>query len=109
MTVVVPHHSTQQEVIPKLDKAADQLLAGGGNKNVEIVDKKKSWDGAVLSFSFTGKVGFIEVPMAGTVAVGDTDVTVECELPSMVKNFMGEAKIHAMVEEKVQSLLQPAA
>jgi len=109
MTVVTPHHSTEQATISVLDKAADQLLAGGGNKNVEIVEQKKSWDGSVMSFSFTGKVGFISVPMAGTVAVDETNVTVECELPSLVKNFMGEAKIQAMVEEKIRALVQPAA
>jgi hypothetical protein len=109
MTVVTPHHSTEQATISVLDKAADQLLAGGGNKNVEIVEQKKSWDGPVMSFSFTGKVGFISVPMAGTVAVDETNVTVECELPSLVKNFMGEAKIQAMVEEKIRALVQPAA
>ena len=92
--------------MPILDQAADLLLAGAGNKNVQIVDQKKSWTGSVMSFSFTGKVGFISVPMSGAVAVDDTNVTVECELPSMVKNFMGEAKIQTMVEEKIRALVQ---
>lgn len=108
MTIVVPHHSTPQAAIPLLDQAADRLLAGGGGKNVQLVDQKKSWDGPVMSFSFTGKVGFIAVPVAGTVTVGDSTVTVECELPSLVKNFMGEEKVRAMVDDKVRAILQPA-
>ena len=107
MTVVVPHNSTQQSVVPILDNAADQLLAGSGNKNIELVDQKKSWDGSVLSFAFTAKVGFIVVPLAGTAAVDDTNVTVECELPSMVKNFLGEEKVRVMVDEKIRTLLVP--
>jgi hypothetical protein len=105
MTVVVPHHSTQQATIGVLDHAADQLLAGAGNKNIQIVDRKKAWNGAVMSFSFTGKVGFISVPVAGTVAVDDANVSVACELPTMVKNFLGEEKVRAMVEEKVRALV----
>ncbi len=105
MTIVVPHHSTQQATMPKLDTAADQLLASGGMKNIQIVDQQKSWDGSVMSISFTGKVGFISVPLAGTIAVDDTNVTVECELPSMVKNFLGEEKVRSVVEEKIRGLV----
>jgi len=86
----------------------DQLLAGAGGKSVQIVDQKKSWDGPVMNFSCTGKVGFISVPLTATVAVDDTNITVECELPSMVKNFVGEEKVRAMVEDNVRKMIQPA-
>ena len=109
MTVVVPHHATQQAAIGILDGAADKLLAGAGSKSVQIVDQKKSWNGPVMSFSFTGKMGFISVPLSGTVAVDDTNVTVECELPAMVKNFVGEDKARATVEEKITDLLRPVS
>jgi hypothetical protein len=105
MTIIVPHHSTQEVVVPKVDQAAGQLLAVGGVKNIQIVDQKKSWEGSVMSISFTGKMGFISVPLAGTVAVDDTNVTVECELPAMVKNFVGEEKVRAVVEERVRGLV----
>ena len=102
--VVVAHHSTQQVVISRLDRESDKLLVGG-IKNIQIVDPKKTWAGSVLSISLTGKLGFISVPLAGTVTVDDTNVTVECELPAMVKNFLGEEKIRKMVEENVRGLV----
>ena len=105
MKVVVAHHSTEQAVKPVLDQGVDQLLAGAGGKSVQIVDQKKSWAGSVMTFSCTGKVGFISVPLAATVAVDDTNVTVECELPAMVKNFVGEEKVRAVVEERVRGLV----
>lgn len=104
MTVVVPHHSTQQATVESLDSAADKLLAGAQSGSVKIVDPKKSWAGPVMSFSLTGKVGFLSVPLAGTVTVDDTNVTVECELPSMVKNFVGEEKARATVEDQIRRL-----
>jgi len=105
MKVVVAHHSTEQAVKPVLDQGVDQLLAGAGGKSVQIVDQKKSWAGAVMTFSCTGKVGFISVPLAATVAVDDTNVTVECELPPMVKNFVGEDKVRGIVEENVRKMV----
>ena len=105
MKVVVPHHSTAQAVKPALDQGVDQLLAGAGGKSVQIVDPNKSWDGPVMTFSCTAKVGFISVPLAATVTVDDTNVTVDCDLPPMVKNFVGEDKASAIVEENVRKML----
>jgi hypothetical protein len=109
MKVVVPHHSTQQALIPILDKGADQLLGGAGGRNIQILNQKKTWDGPVMTFSCTGKAGFISVPLSGTVAVDDTNVTVECELPAMVKKFVGEEKIQGMVEQRIRAMVQPVA
>lgn len=105
MTIVVAHHSTEQAVKPILDQGVDQLLAGPGLDGVQIVDQKKSWDGPVMAFSCTGKVGFISVPLAATIAVDDTNVTVECNLPPMVENFVGEEKVRAIVEGNVRKMV----
>ncbi len=105
MKVVVAHHSTELAAMSMVDRAADHLLAGTGTGKIQIVDQKKAWEGPVLSFSFTGKMGFISVPLAGTATVDDTNITVESELPSMIKNFVGEEKVRAMVEEKVRAIV----
>ena len=104
MTVIVPHHSTQAVVIRKLDQGADKLL-GGGIKNIEIVDQQKTWDGPVMNFSFTGKLGYISVPLAGKITVDDRNVTLECELPPLVKNFLGEEKFRSLMEENVRGIV----
>ena len=104
MTVIVPHNSTQEATILSLDEAADKLLSGAGSGSVKIVDQTKTWTGPVMNFAFTGKVGFISVPLSGTVTVDAVNVTVECELPAMVKNFVGEEKARAAVEDQVRRL-----
>src|SRR5580700_253889 len=104
MTVIVAHHSTQQEAMKKLDQASEKLLATE-IKNVQIVDQKKSWTGPVMSFSFTGKMGFISLPLAGTASVDDTNITLDCELPSLLKNVMGEEKVRATVEQNIRALV----
>ena len=104
MTVIVPHYSTQAVVIRRLDEGSDKLL-GGGIKNVEIVDQQKTWDGSVMSFSFTGKLGYISVPLAGTFSVDEKNVTLDCELPPLVKNFLGEEKFRNLMEENVRGIV----
>jgi hypothetical protein len=105
MKIVVAHHSTREATMRVLDGATDKLL-GGGIKNIQIVDQKRTWDGPVMSFSLTAKLGFISVPLAGTMAVDDINVTLECEVPPLVKNLMGEERFRSMMEENVQGLLR---
>ena len=109
MKVLEAHHSTEQAVKPIVDQGIDQLLAGAGGKSVQIVDQKKIWEGPVMTFSCTAKVGFISVPLAATVTVDDTNVTVDCDLPPMVKNFVGEDKVSAIVEENVRKMIGAVA
>ena len=104
MKIVVQHHSTQENVIKKLDQASDKLMTIE-IKNVRIEDQKREWNGPVMSFSLTAKLGFISVPLAGTMAVDDASVTMECELPPLVKNFLSEEKFRAIMENNVRALV----
>ena len=50
-----------------------------------------------MDFSLTARLGFISLPISGMVVIDDTNVTVHCELPPLVKTFVGEDKIRASV------------
>jgi hypothetical protein len=58
-----------------------------------------------MEFSFTGKVGYISVPLAGTIDVNDENVVVNMDLPPVVKTFVGEQKIHRIVETNIREML----
>jgi hypothetical protein len=58
----------------------------------------------VLNRSF---LGFVSLPIAGTVAVDDVNVTVNIDLPPVVKSFVGEEKVRAIVDENVRAMLAP--
>jgi hypothetical protein len=105
VTVIIPHHKTRQEAIGIVDRGADQLFGGAAGGSVEIVDQKKNWRDSTMSFSFAGKMGFISVPLSGTIQVDETNVVVNCELPAMVKNFIGEDKVGDSIGKKVKALL----
>jgi hypothetical protein len=107
MTVIVPHKKTRQEAIQVVDQAVVQLYSASV-MGVEIVDPVKKWADSTMIFSLTGRLGFIEVPLSGTVAVDDENVTILCELPAILKNFIGEDKIRAGVEQKIGGYFRPA-
>jgi hypothetical protein len=105
MTVVVPHGSTREKAIATMDRVVDQLLTGAGGSSFQVTNKQQSWNGSVMSFSFVGKLGFVSLPIAGTVAVDDVNVTVNIDLPPVVKSFVGEEKVRAIVDENVRAML----
>jgi hypothetical protein len=105
MTVIVPHNKTRAEAIATIDRAADSLFSGIAGDSVQIVDEKKAWSGSTMTFSFTGSLGFIEVPISGTIDVDDHNVTVNCALPAMEEQFLGEGKIQSEIDRKVRGVL----
>jgi hypothetical protein len=107
MTVIVPHNKTRQEAVRVVDDATTQLYRSS-IMGVEIVDPVKKWDASTMTFSLTGRLGFIEVPLSGSVAVDDQHVTILCELPAILKNFVGEEKIRAGVEQKINGYFRSA-
>ncbi len=105
MRVTVTHNKTQQEVMKIVDDSAEQLFQGMPGSPVKIVDHRKHWDGSLMHFNFTGKMGFFTAPLRGTVLVTEKDVTVECELPALLKSFLPEQKIAESVKSRVRGLL----
>jgi hypothetical protein len=104
MILVVPHRRTREEAVARI--AADEdLFAGAAGGSVQIVDQQKEWRGSSMAFSFVGRVGFISVPVSGTLKVDDVNVTVTSELPPMVKNFVGEEKVAAGIEKQLRRVL----
>jgi hypothetical protein len=103
--VVVPHRTTVEEAIALVDRSADNLFEGVGGGSVELVDRKTNWNGPLMDFSLTARAGFISVPIAGTVVVDEANVTVHCELPPLVKTFVGEDKIRNSLDRKVRGML----
>ena len=105
MTVIIPHKTTADKAIAKVDQSSDSLFELPGGGPIQLVDKKKSWDGRTMNFSLTAKMGFIALPISGTVVVDDTNVTVHCELPRLIKSLGGEDVIRSGIENKVRGLL----
>jgi hypothetical protein len=103
--VIVPHHTTVEEAIVIVDRSANDLFEGAAGGAVQLTERRTSWKGPQMDFSLTARMGFISLPISGIVVVDEKNVTVHCELPPMVKAFVGEDKIRAGLERKVRGML----
>jgi hypothetical protein len=102
--VIVPHYTTVEEAIVIVDRSATDLFEDAGGGYVDLVDRKKGWNGPLMDFSLTARVGYISLPISGMVVVDEVNVTVDCELPALVKMFVGEDEIRAGVSRKVRGM-----
>ena len=98
MNIVVPHHTTPEKAIALVDQSSNDLL-DMGSKSIVLSNQQRTWTGQKMNFSLTAKVGFISVPLSGSVLVDDSSVAVNCELPALARNFIGEDKIRVRVEQ----------
>jgi hypothetical protein len=105
MRVTVAHNKGLQGAKKLVDESAAEVFKGAPGSPIQIVDQDKRWEGDTMHFSFTGKMGFFSAPMKGWVQVTDKEVTIECELPGILKKFMPEDKVKANIESRVRGLL----
>jgi len=105
MRVTVSHNKGLQGARKQVEDSAEEVFKGVPGSPIQIVDQQKRWEGDTMHFSFTGKMGFFTAPLKGWVLVTEKDVTIECELPGLLKQFMPEDKLKATIESRVRGLL----
>ncbi|MBC8167571.1 MAG: polyhydroxyalkanoic acid system family protein [Bryobacteraceae bacterium] len=105
MRVTVSHNKGLQGATKIVNDSADQLLAGAATGPVQITDMQRHWEGSTMDFSFRGRMGFLSSEIKGKVFVTEQDVTIDVELPGILKQFMPEEKVKAQLETRVRGLL----
>jgi hypothetical protein len=107
MTIIIPHGKTAEEAMAIVDRSANTLFESTAGPHVQLTDKTRSWNGPTMNFGLTARVGFIAVPISGTIVVDAINVTVNCVLPALVNQFIGEEKIRAGLDRRVRAMLTP--
>jgi len=67
--------------------------------------KEKSWQGSILSFALSVKMGLLSTPMKGTVEVTDRDLTVDADL-GLLNQILPEKKAREMIGNRIRGLLK---
>jgi hypothetical protein len=107
MTIVIPHGTTVEKAMAVVDNSANGLFESTAGPHVQLVDKTRTWNGPTMDFSLSARVGFISVPISGTIMVDGINVTVNCQLPALVNQFIGEEKIRAGLDARIRAMLTP--
>jgi hypothetical protein len=74
---------------------------------VTVKDARRDWHGNRMSFSFTASKGFFGTTIEGLMRVTEDKVVVESELPSLVRNLLGEERIRHVIAEQLGKVLKP--
>jgi hypothetical protein len=105
MRVTVSHDKGLEGAKKVVNDSADQLVRSAATGPVQVTDIERRWDGSTMYFSFTGRMGIFSAPIKGTVECSEAEVTVDVELPGMLKKLVPEEKIKQQVEGRVRGLL----
>lgn len=104
MTVHVTHSRQKEAVVEILDQPLKVLFADAV-QGLEIVDERRVWTESTMAFSFTGRVGFISLPVSGEMEIAEEAVIVTVELPPAVRILVGEDKIRAGLKKEILALI----
>ena len=104
MRITIEHRRTKAEVIESIDRSFDRMFQGVSGLLVRLVVEQKSWQGSVLTFTLSAKVGGLSTPIKGTVEVTDHDVIVDADL-GMLGRFVPEDAAQELIGKRMKGLL----
>jgi hypothetical protein len=104
LRVTVSHNKPKEEVMRAVDRSFDDLFRNISVIPLQFVDEKRTWQGSVLTFSLSAKMGIISVPMRGTVEVTDRDLTIDADL-GVLERLLTPSKTREAITSRVRGLL----
>src|SRR6266446_10029116 len=103
MRITISHDRAKSEVIESVDRSFNEMFQGAAGLPVRLVVEKKSWQGSVLSFALTAKMGLLSTPIKGTVEVTDHDITIDADL-GILERMIPAKKAQAVISDHVRGL-----
>jgi hypothetical protein len=105
MRITISHNRTKAQIMESVDRSFNEMFQGIAGLPVRLVLEQKSWQGSILSFAVTAKLGLLSTPIKGTVEVTDQDVTVDADL-GMLNRFVSEKSAQEMIGNRIKGLLK---
>src|SRR6266403_3603015 len=105
MRITVSHNRSREEVIRTVDRSFDDLFQGIGAIPVRLVQEHKNWQGSILTFALTAKMGLLSTPIKGTVEVTDHDLTIDADL-GILERMIPAKKALEIVTSQIRGLLK---
>ena len=104
MRISVSHNRPKEEVIQKIDQSINDLFKEAGALPVKVVMEQRSWQGSVMTFALTAKMGIMSTPIKGTVEVTDQDIIIDADL-GMFNRFVNEKTAQQAIGSRLKGLL----
>ena len=105
MRITISHDRTKAQIMESVDRSFDEMFQGIAGLPVRLVLEQKSWQGSILSFALTAKLGLLSTPIKGTVEVTEQDVTVDADL-GLLNRLVSEKSASEMIGNRIKGLLK---
>lgn len=104
MRISVSHNRPKEEVVQTIDRSINELFKDAGALPIKLVMQQRSWQGSVMTFALTAKMGIMSTPIKGTVEVTDRDIIIDADL-GMFNRFVDEKTAQQMIGSRLKGLL----
>ena len=105
MRITISHNRSKAEIIESVDRSFNKMFQGVAGLPVRLVVEQRSWQGSILSFSLTAKLGLLSTPIKGTVEVTDQDLTVDADL-GLLNRLVSEKNAQELIGSRIKGLLK---
>ena len=105
MRITIAHNRSKAEIVDSVDRSFNEIFQGVSGIPVKLVVEQKSWQGSVLSFSLSARLGLLSTPMKGTVEVTDHDLTVDIDL-GLLNRLVPEQTAREVIVTRIKGLLK---
>jgi hypothetical protein len=102
--VTISHNRSKEDVIQSVDRSFDQIFQAGALP-VRLTITQRNWQGSTLNFSLTAKMGLVSTPIQGTVAVTDSDLTIDVDL-GILGRLIPTETVRDAIGSRVKGLLK---
>jgi hypothetical protein len=104
MRITIAHTQSQQQMIAVVDRTFEDMFKGLAQSPIEVTNQHKVWQGSVMTFSLTAKIGFLKNPVSGTVQVNDREIILTADV-GMLNKLISVEKIQNALETRLRGLL----
>jgi hypothetical protein len=105
MRITISHNRSKAEIMESVDRSFDEMFRGVAGLPIRLVLEQRSWQGSILSFSLTAKMGLLSTPIKGTVEVTDQDITVDADL-GLLNRLVPEKTVREVIGNRMKGLLK---
>jgi hypothetical protein len=105
MRITISHNRSKAEIIESVDRSFNEMVQGVEGLPVRLAVQQKSWQGPILSFSLTAKLGLLSTPIKGTVEVTDQDLTLDADL-GVLNRLVSENAAREVIGNRIKGLLK---
>jgi hypothetical protein len=102
--IAVTHNRPKQQVIDSVERSFNDMFQQAGALPVKLTVDQRSWEGSVMTFQITARMGIMSTPIKGTVEVTDTELIVNADL-GMLGRFVDDKTAEQMLGSKLKGLL----